>query len=182
MLTYSCISVEQKLSLLKMWSEYVVLKEAKNSPSLIFLIPNLTTSCIRQLFGMRSSTSRCYFFIFHFFLKTLLLIVFLFLQFEIKAFKLFDAIVFDFSLIMKEVLNMISPSPHIYNSGGWRCGKVVCFGSSSLKMGLTEANLRGSGPRAKRLSSRCCISIITCMFSHSIKIFHSILNLWKIVF
>jgi hypothetical protein len=37
----------------------------------------------------------------------------LFLQLEIKAFKLFDAIVSNFSLVMKEVLDMISLSSYI---------------------------------------------------------------------
>jgi hypothetical protein len=42
-----------------------------------------------------------------------LLIALLFLQLGIEAFKLFDVIFSDFSLVVKEVLNMISLSSHI---------------------------------------------------------------------
>jgi hypothetical protein len=51
---------------------------------------------------------------FHFSLNMLLLILLLLLQLEIEALKLFDATIFDFSLVMREVLDIISFSSYIH--------------------------------------------------------------------
>jgi hypothetical protein len=56
-----------------------------------------------------------------------LFIVFLFLQLEIEALKLFDAIVSGFSLVVIKVLDMIfislSISLHTYSNEGWWYGR-----------------------------------------------------------
>jgi hypothetical protein len=52
-------------------------------------------------------------FFFLLFSLTTLLIALLFLQLEIKALKLFDAIVSNFSLVVKKILDMISLPSYI---------------------------------------------------------------------
>ncbi len=56
-------------------------------------------------------------FFFHFFLNMLLLISLLFLQLEIEELKLFDATILDFSLVIREVLDIIFFSSYIQQ---WR--------------------------------------------------------------
>ncbi len=99
-----------------MWNESVFWGRPTISPRLISLIPNLTSGCTRQHFGIMYFTFSCYFFIFDFFFKTFL-IALLFLHLDIEAFKLFDVIISNFGLTVKEVLDMISLSSYIQQ---WR--------------------------------------------------------------
>lgn len=92
------------------------LRRPKISPSPTSLIPNLISGCTRQHFGIMYSTFNCYVFIFYFFFKTFL-IALLFLQIDIEVFKLFDVIISNFGLTMREVLDMISLSSYIQQ---WR--------------------------------------------------------------
>lgn len=73
MFANSYVLVKQKLLWFKMWNECCFERNHKNFLSPAFLIPNFTSGCTRQLFGIKYSTSKCYFFICHFFLKILLL-------------------------------------------------------------------------------------------------------------
>jgi hypothetical protein len=69
-------------------------------------------------------TFSCYLFIFDFFFKTFF-IALLFLHLDIEAFKLFDVIISNFGLTMKEVLDMISLFSYIQQ---WRLAVwETCF-------------------------------------------------------
>ncbi len=85
----------------------------KNSPSLTPLIPNLTNVCTRKISSIMQSTSSCWFLNYGLFFKIVFLSALLFLQLEIKLLKLFDATIFDSSLTIKEVSDMIFLSSYI---------------------------------------------------------------------
>ncbi len=116
MFVYSCISTKHKLSWFRMWNEFVVFWKAKKFSKFGFSDSQFDKWLHKANFWLQVF----YFWMtifFHFLSRTLFLISLLFLQLEIEVFKLFDAIVSDFSLVVREVSNMISLSSHIQQ---WR--------------------------------------------------------------
>ncbi len=182
MLANSYISIEQKLFWFQMWNESIVLKEIKKFPKPYFSNSNLTSGCTKQASNIKYYTSKCYFFIFHFFLKILLLIHFCFCNLRLKcsSHSMQQSLIIFFWLWKRS--QIWSLFPHIYNNGGWWYGTLSFSKSSNLRMGSEEANIGSNNLRARRLSNGCCTSIPTCLVFHSIIIFHYVFNLWQIIF
>jgi hypothetical protein len=79
-------------------------KRPKNLLNPSFMTPNLTNGCTRQPSGIMYTISGS--FSFHLFSRTLLISL-LFFQLEIEVIKLFDATIFNFLLVVRDVLDTI---------------------------------------------------------------------------
>jgi hypothetical protein len=92
-----------------MWNEYVVLREAKKFPKPRFFNSQFDKWLHKATFWYQVF----YFWMNLFFFQDVPSYCPLILQLEIEAFKLFDVIVSNFSLVVREVPNMISLFSHI---------------------------------------------------------------------